>query len=261
MNKRQKKIATAVVIVITIVIILAAIFFNGWYPAAIVGSGMIRADYWKQGHALAQKFDPTLAASTISGQLIKTKEEQLLAKQADIATELKFDITGKDSEYKDLLAKYFNSDAKLFIEFVVKPQAYDAALRVKYNSDFNANADAYKRAQDILIQIKNGKLFDDLAKTESDDKITGQLGGDLGFAASGQILPELEKVMTSAKVGEVYPDIVVSRLGYNILYPVETAEKDGQKIWHVKNILVKTMGFEEWLAEQLKKFAVWYIYN
>lgn len=276
MNKKQKQLSIASGIVAVIVLLVAVVIIKGWYPAAIVGFGMISADYWKQGQEIAQKLDPSLASSTISDQLIKIKEEQLLAQQVDVAAELKFDTTGKDLEYKDLLVKYFNSDIGLFVEFVVKPQAYDAALRIKYNSDFQANVDAYKRAQDILAQIKNGKSFDDLAKTLSDDKITGQLGGDLGFAASGQILPELEKIMVNAKVGEVYPEIVVSRLGYNILYPVETAEKDGpprvdssgtsdtrveagQKIWHVKNILVKTTGFEEWLNMQLKSIWVWRI--
>lgn len=246
-----------VIIVLIIAVALAIVIFKGWYPAAIVGSGMIRADYWNQGHEIAQKLDPSLAASTISDGLVKTKEEQQLARSADIAAELKFDTAGKDSEYKDLLTRYFNSDQRLFVEFVVKPQAYDAALRIQYNFDFNANGAAYGRAQDILFQIKSGKTFDDLAKTESDDKITGQLGGDLGFVAPGQILPELEKIIMPAKVGEIYPNIVVSRLGYNILYPVETAEQNGQTVWHVKYILVKTPGFEEWLSQQLKKFTVW----
>jgi parvulin-like peptidyl-prolyl isomerase len=215
---------------------------------------------------LAQKLDPKISFEKISAQLVKAKEEQQLLwslkafyDSPTLTEELKFYKTDNDQEYKDLIDKYFNSDNKLFSEFVIKPEVTDALLRIKYNSDFYANQDAYNRAQDILNKIKSGQSFEDLAKTSSDDKVSGQLGGDLGFVASGQILPELETAMINAKLGEADPNMVISRLGYHILYPVETGTRDGQKVWHIKHILVKTSGFDSWLNLMLKQFWVWHI--
>lgn len=251
-------------IIIVIVGFLVWIFVTKQYPVVIVGTGYISQSYQNQARDLSHGLDPKLTNSAVADQLVKTKkEQQLVAKlkisfdNSVIADELKFDITSKSEEYQNLLQKYFNSDENLFTEFIVRPQAYEALLRIKYNSDFDLNSSPYNQAQNILNQIKLGSSFESVVKTESDDQITGQLGGDLGFVLPGQILPELEKVLTQAKVGEVYPNIIVSRTGYNILYPVETAEKSGAKLWHVKYILIKTTGFEDWLDPQLKQFVVW----
>jgi parvulin-like peptidyl-prolyl isomerase len=261
MTKKRTKIFTATGITIVVVGLLILIFIKGYFPVAVINTGFISRAYQIQARDLAKKLQPNLTNQALLDQLIKVKKEQQLVAgdNALLMSELKFDVTGKNEEYQKLLQTYFNSEEKLFAEFVVKPQLYDALLRIKYNSDLNLNASAYARAQDILKQIKSGASFDSLAKTESDDKITGQLGGDLGFVSSGQILPEVEQVLVQAKFGEVISNIVISRAGYNILYPVETAQKDGQTTWHMKYILVKTTGFEQWLSQELNKFFVWRI--
>jgi parvulin-like peptidyl-prolyl isomerase len=143
----------------------------------------------------------------------------------------------------------------------VKPQAYDALLRIKYNSDFAANNDAYNRAENIFSKLDNGQTFEELAKTISDDKVSGQLGGDLGFVTESQILPELAKVLKTVTVGEIKKQLVVSRLGYHVIYPVETSQRDGQKVWHLKHILVQTKGYEEWVKDELTTIQVWHIFN
>lgn len=239
-------------------------FLKKGFPAAFVGLSTISVNYWDEAHTLALKLDSNAVYEKISAQQVKIKKEARLINSLkikpsglDYNNELKFYKTGKTTEYNQILNKYFSSDENLFGEYVVKPQLYDALLKIKYNQDFIANSVAYNKAKDILAQIDSGKVFEDIAKAESDDKITGQIGGDLGFVKSGQILPELEKVIISAPVGKVYNSIVVTRLGYHIIYPVETAEKDGQKVWHVKHILITTTGFDNWLDSNLNKFMVW----
>lgn len=240
--------------------------FKNFYPQVLVGRDLVSIAYWDQAQLLAKKLDVFADAQQVSDQLVKIKKERQLLdnlkvsySSPNIADELKFYKTGKSQDYQNLIDKYFNSNENLFTEFVVRPRVYDALLRMKYNSDFKANAVAYNRAQNILDQLKSGKSFEEMAKSESDDKITGQLGGDLGFVASGEILPELEKAIVTAQFGQVDSKIVISRLGYHIIYPVETAEKDGIKTWRVKHILVKTSGFDNWLNPMLNKFWVWRI--
>ncbi|MEJ0021164.1 MAG: peptidylprolyl isomerase [Candidatus Doudnabacteria bacterium] len=243
-----------------------SVLFKNLYPQVIIGSGQISVAYWDQAHIIAQRLDTNASAQKVSDQLVKVKEESLLLDSLKVSysspnqnDELNFYKTGKEQQYKNLLEKDFNSNENLFTQFVVKPEVYDALLRMKYNSDFTANADAYAKAASILTQIKNGQSFDQLAKTESDDKVTGQLGGDLGFVSRGQLLPELEKAVMNASLGQVDPNIVVSRLGYHIIYPVESADINGVKNWHVKHIFVETKGFDNWLNPKLKGFWVWHI--
>ena len=276
--KHLKKIyiISAVCSVIIITVILAYLtnfpdpiskFFKRFYPQAIVGNGLISLAYWDEAHDLGRKIDPNSIGDAIARQLVKVKEESQLLRSLKVSfpsptleDELKFYSTGKTEEYKSLLNKYFQSSESKFIEFVVKPQIYDALLRMKYNSDFVANNNSYSRAQDILNKVQNGQSFDDLAKTQSDDQVTGQLGGDLGFVIAGQLLPELEQSAFLAPLGQVIPKVIITRLGYEIVLPVETAtNQDGQKTWHIKHILVKTTDYDAWLAEMTKRFWVWRI--
>lgn len=267
MTKKQEKLwSAAAAVLVSVLILTAALYFTDSYPAAIVGTSLISKKYWDQGVAIGKKLDPTAGQQKASDQLVKIKEEELLQTSLKInynspntAEELKFYKEGKSQDYKNLIGKYFSSSEKLFVEYVVRPEVYDARLRMKYNFDFKANAIAYSRAQGILNRAKNGEPFEDLAKIQSDDKITGQLGGDLGFIARGWILPELEKAVLNAPLGQVSSNLVVSRLGYHIIYPVETAEKNGVKVWHVKHILIKTTGFDNWLDPMLNRFWVWRI--
>ncbi len=233
------------------------------YPAALVGSRMISIYDWNEYRSVAMAAGD---ADKAYGQLIKAKEEANVADKlhvrfdADIVQrELNYYKSENPEEYNQTLQKFFNGQEALFVKYFVEPQIYDSALRIKYNADLTENLAEYNRAQDILNKIKQGSKFEDLAKTASDDKLTGQLGGDLGFAPLESFLPELQGDIKSSSLGTPLSYIVPSRFGYHVLYPVETADKDGQKLWHVKHILVATDGYDQWLNLQLKKVWVWQI--
>jgi len=253
-----------IIIAFVLVLGVLTIIFTHSYPAVFVGMGMISQKNWNDAHRIALKLDPNSSNDQVSKQLIKTKEEQQLISSLrinyaspNIDSEYKFYTTDNKSKFDELLRNYFNHDSDQFKEFVIKPEVYDALLHMKYNYDNISHSAAYSKAKDLLSKINDGASFDDLAKSESDDKVSGQLGGDLGFVAQGQILPELEQVVMKAQVGQVKNDVVVSRLGYHLVYPVEIAEKDGRKLWHVKQILIKTTGFDDWLNPMLSHFLVW----
>ncbi len=231
------------------------------YPAALVGSGMISIHDWNEYRSLAAATGDSAKAYD---QLIKVKKEAHIASKlrahfGDAGKELNYYKSQNSDEYNEILAKYFGGQEDLFNKYVVRPQANEASLRIKYNQDLSANLTSFNRAQNILNKIKDGQKFEDVAKTQSDDQITGQLGGDLGFAPLESFLPELQPEINSNALGKPITHLVTSRYGYHILYPVETAEKDGQKLWHVKHILVAPSGFDQWLNLQLKNVWVWQI--
>ena len=75
---------------------------------------------------------------------------------------------------------------------------------------------AQKTAEDLLAQLKKGADFAALAKAKSDDPGTAQRGGDLGYFASGQMVPEFEKAAFKLKVGEL-SQVVETSFGYHII--------------------------------------------
>ena len=236
--------------------------FKRIYPAAMVGSKLVSVKEADDFINLARTMDESTSKPDAYTTFLRRQQEQVLLGKLgmklasdDLTDEQKFYTQGNEEAYQELIKTYFQNDERLFVTNVVYPEVVESKLQIKYNSDFNLNQLIYQKAESILEQLNQGKKFEDLAKQYSDDKQTGQLGGDLGFFQHGQILPELEKEIAIRKVGEV-KDLVITRQGYDIVMPLDTAEKDNQKLWHAKHILIQTEGFEQWLAGQLKGIPV-----
>jgi len=93
-----------------------------------------------------------------------------------------------------------------FRQIVVAPHASAAA-----------KAKAKARADSLLVEIKKGGDFEQIAKRESMDPGTKQLGGDLGWNRRGSgLVPEFEAVMFALRPGEVSP-VIETAFGYHII--------------------------------------------
>ena len=77
-------------------------------------------------------------------------------------------------------------------------------------------AEAQRRAEDLLKQLKNGAKLEDLAKKYSEDPGSGKQGGSLGWIGKGQTVPEFEKVAFSLPKGQT-SDLVKSSYGFHII--------------------------------------------
>ncbi len=77
-------------------------------------------------------------------------------------------------------------------------------------------ADAQKRADDLLKQLKAGANFEDLAKKYSEDPGSAKEGGSLGWIGKGRTVPEFEKVAFSLPKGQI-SGLVKSSYGFHII--------------------------------------------
>ena len=82
--------------------------------------------------------------------------------------------------------------------------------------DENGVAEAQRRAEDLLKQLKGGAKFEDLAKKYSEDPGSAKEGGSLGWIGKGRTVPEFEKVAFSLPKGQI-SDLVKSSYGFHII--------------------------------------------
>lgn len=71
-------------------------------------------------------------------------------------------------------------------------------------------------AKEILSKIKAGEDFSKLAKEQSQDKTTGEVGGDLGWFEKGKMVKPFEEAVFLLKEGEVSA-VVKTIYGYHII--------------------------------------------
>ena len=95
--------------------------------------------------------------------------------------------------------------------------------------DEKGAAEAQRRAEDLLKQIKGGAKFEDLAREYSEDPGSAKEGGSLGWIGRGQTVPEFEKTAFSLAKGQI-SDLVKSSYGFHII------RVDDKQEAHVKSL-------------------------
>ncbi len=68
----------------------------------------------------------------------------------------------------------------------------------------------------LRAEILGGTKFEDVAKRESVDTISGAQGGDLGKGGKGRFVPEFEKALATLKPGELSQP-VLTQFGYHLI--------------------------------------------
>jgi parvulin-like peptidyl-prolyl isomerase len=138
--------------------------------------------------------------------------------------------------YKDLVAaKPAEADVKAYYEknkstweeakarhILIRMQGSPVPLR-EGQKDLT-DEEALAKVKDLRAKIVAGASFADVAKAESDDKGSGDNGGDLGSFGPGQMVPEFDEAAFKLPVGQV-SDPIKTQYGYHLLL----VEKRGAK--------------------------------
>lgn len=142
-----------------------------------------------------------------------------LQKRARPASVPEDSVTAAFERARPLLAKRPATVA--FRQVVVAPKA-------------SAHADSVARAQaeSLLVQLKHGADFEELAKRYSMDPGTKNLGGDLGWNRRGSgLVPEFEAMMFSLRPGELSP-VFKTSFGYHVMR-VDRVQPAEVKVRHI----------------------------
>jgi peptidyl-prolyl cis-trans isomerase C len=131
----------------------------------------------------------------------------------------------KEAEKKIVADEYLRREVKKKITDEQLKKDYDAyAAKFKGEEEVRAShilVKTEKEALDIIKQVKGGADFAKLAAEKSLDKGAAAQGGDLGYFAKGQMVPEFEKAAFAMKTGDVSTKPVKTEFGYHVLKVVD----------------------------------------
>jgi peptidyl-prolyl cis-trans isomerase D len=99
---------------------------------------------------------------------------------------------------------------------------------------------AKDKAEEILKKLKEGADFKKMAKEHSDDKVSGNNGGDLGQFSEGVMVREFEEAFEKMKVGEL-SDLVRTNFGFHIIKLDERKDARTKPISEVKDSIEKEL--------------------
>jgi peptidyl-prolyl cis-trans isomerase SurA len=88
-----------------------------------------------------------------------------------------------------------------------------------------SEADARRKVTVLRQRIVDGANFAELARLNSDDTVSAQRGGELGWTVPGDLVPEFERAMSALKIGEVSQP-VRTPFGYHLIEVEERRTAD-----------------------------------
>ena len=136
----------------------------------------------------------------------------------------------------------------------------DKALRPLYDAEYSSSSIQYKIRHILLTSEKEGRAliamlargddFTELAKKNSQDMVSAQKGGDLGWLTSENIAPSLYRVISGLNKGKVSRSPVQSPFGWHILKLEDVRRVKPPKFEDVKR-KIKQQLIEKKLREYL----------
>ncbi len=153
------------------------------------------------------------------------------------------------SPYK--IEQYYSQNVE---KFKVDDQVKLRLIFIKKTDTSRAAADA------ALVKLKSGQKFADVAREVSDDRLTKDRGGELGWAARKDLRPELAGAAFALKSGEP-SGVIETSAGYYIVQVEEIRPAHQRSIAEVRDEVEKILRQQEqdrlhreWI-ERLKRKA------
>jgi len=143
--------------------------------------------------------------------------------------------------------------AAVFEDYVQKEGVAEADLKAAYETvksqyvgkEYHVEHIIVEKESDakaIIVQLKSGANFEEIAKAKSKDPGSAKNGGDLGWVSDKALVPEFSKAMVQLKNGQTTDKPVKSQFGYHIIKVVDSRD-------------VKAPSFEE-MKDQLSQMIM-----
>ena len=220
---------------------------------AIAGSGFLPNELVTRiGSISGQTRDVAyllIEIETLSEQVETSDQELLVSYQESLQeyeTEETVDIEYVELKKSDLLELVDASEQELLNYFEDTKEAYirpEERRLAHIFKEYSSNGDARAAVEKMYKQIIDGAEFDTLAKENSDDPLSAENGGDLGFSARGVFSSEsylqFEEVAFSLELNEI-SEPVETEFGFHLIKVLDIAPSVDPVFDQVKDSVVQS---------------------
>ncbi|PSM15986.1 MULTISPECIES: peptidylprolyl isomerase [unclassified Nitratireductor] len=150
---------------------------------------------------------------------------------------LKANVADQEAYKRQLAFFEAQSLRSLFLEQRVAAAVTDEAVKAAYDDQVGKIPPVLERrlrhillrsesdAVEVIEALKGGKAFAELAQERSADEVSKVKGGDLGFVAEGQVVPEVDAAAAKLQPGEFTQSPVASAFGFHVVLVEETRNR------------------------------------
>lgn len=214
-------------------------------------------DVKKQNNLSQEALVGALASQGLSFDQYKAQLKEQLERLRLVSQEVrsKIQVGDKDVEefYAANRARYATEERfharQIFFKLGQKPTGKDVK-------------DVMLRAVRVMVYLKSGLDFVEMAKKYSDDPNAATDGGDLGTFRKGDMLPEIEEAIMKMSPGEV-SELVITPAGFHIIKLEEVVAGTVRPFAEVKGEIEEQLyrkkseeRFNQWVAELKKSAAI-----
>ena len=109
----------------------------------------------------------------------------------EIAQSIEFSPLDVEQYYKENIERFRSNEERK-----------SSHILISFDDEVIEDA-AQEQSKDILVRIKGGESFEELAQEFSDDSGSATNGGDLGWAEPGLFVSEFDQVLYALEIGEI----------------------------------------------------------
>lgn len=149
--------------------------------------------------------------------------------RADALADTSVTVTDAEiSKFYEQNKKRFERPGRAIVSLLTVPRTITAA----------DSAAARKRIDEIRAEIAGGAKFEDVARRESSDSVSGAQGGELGKGGRNRFTPKFEEAAYALKVGELSQP-VLTPFGWHIIR-VDERKGDTLDLRHILVTILQT---------------------
>lgn len=213
-----------------------------------VFSPLLYDQYLRSTRTSVSKFEELIAKDLTNQKLFelfsnsmpKSQLEETVNKAAE-SVEVRYKLIELSDEALKKSAPDFESKIQAYLEDGSNLQALKEnyeAHKEKYSEGKRVQlsylvVQEKEKADEIAAKINTGN-FADIAKEKSEDSLSKEKGGDLGYIAKGDFGPQIEDKAFSMAKGEITKEPFKTDLGYAFLYVRDVKEENVKSFEEVK---------------------------